>query len=70
VNTLEVGCAYGLSSLFICSALQERHGATHTIIDPYQNGYGVGIRNLEDAGLRFFNLIENKSEFALPKLLE
>jgi predicted O-methyltransferase YrrM len=72
VKTLEVGCAYGLSSLFICSALQGRNGAAHTIIDPYQNGYwdGVGIRNLEDAGLRFFNLIECKSEFALPKLLE
>jgi predicted O-methyltransferase YrrM len=72
VKTLEVGCGYGLSSLFICSALQERHGAAHTIIDPYENGYwdGVGIKNLEDAGLRFFTLIECKSEFALPTLLE
>jgi predicted O-methyltransferase YrrM len=72
VKTLEVGCGYGLSSLFICSALQGRHGAAHTIIDPYENGYwdGVGIKNLEDAGLRFFTLIERKSEFALPTLLE
>jgi predicted O-methyltransferase YrrM len=72
VKTLEVGCAYGLSSLYICAALQERHGAAHTIIDPFQNGYwdGVGVRNLEDAGLRFFTLIESRSEFALPKLLE
>jgi predicted O-methyltransferase YrrM len=72
VNTLEVGCAYGLSSLFICSALQGRNGASHTIIDPFQNiaWDGVGIINLEEAGLRFFNLIEIKSEFALPQLLE
>jgi predicted O-methyltransferase YrrM len=72
VKTLEVGCGYGLSSLFICSALQERQEAAHTIIDPFENGYwdGVGIKNLEDAGLHFFTLIERSSEFALPTLLE
>jgi predicted O-methyltransferase YrrM len=72
VKTLEVGCAFGLSSLFICSALQGRNGAFHTIIDPYQNTRwdGVGIRNLEEAGYRFFTLIEGKSEVALPQLLE
>ena len=72
VKTLEVGCAYGLSSLHICFATRERAGASHTIIDPFQNVYwdGVGIRNLEEAGIDFFNLIEIKSEFALPRLLE
>jgi predicted O-methyltransferase YrrM len=72
VETLEVGCAYGLSSLIICSALRGRNGASHTIIDPFQNIQwdGVGIMHLEEAGLRFFNLIEIKSEFALPELLE
>jgi predicted O-methyltransferase YrrM len=72
VNTLEVGCAYGISSLFICSALQGRNGVSHTIIDPFQNSTwdGAGIRSLEEAGYSFFKLIEIKSEFALPKLLE
>jgi predicted O-methyltransferase YrrM len=71
-RTLEVGCAYGLSSLYICSAIKERSAASHTIIDPFQNTEwdGVGIMNLEQAGLHFFNLIEVKSEFALPRLLE
>lgn len=71
-NTLEVGCAYGLSSLHICSALQDRSGVSHTIIDPFQNTQwdGVGIRNLETAGIDFFTLIETKSELALPRLLE
>jgi predicted O-methyltransferase YrrM len=70
--TLEVGCAYGLSSLYICSAIRERTGASHTIIDPFQNTQwdGVGIRNLEEAGIDFFYLMELKSEFALPRLLE
>jgi predicted O-methyltransferase YrrM len=72
VKTLEVGCAFGLSSLFICSALQGRPGAFHTIIDPFQNTQwdGAGLKNLEEAGYPFFTLIENKSEFALPQLLE
>lgn len=72
VKTLEVGCAHGLSSLHICSAIQERAGASHTIVDPFQKTSwdGVGIRNLEEAGIDFFNLIEVKSEFALPRLLE
>lgn len=72
VKTLEIGCAYGLSSLHICSATRERAGASHTIIDPFQNTQwdGVGIRNLEEAGIDFSTLIEIKSEFALPRLLE
>jgi hypothetical protein len=72
VKTLEVGCAYGISSLFISSAIHGRNGAFHTIVDPFQNSEwdGVGIKNLEDAGFDYFDLIENKSEFALPQLLE
>ena len=72
VRTLEIGCAYGISSLFICSALQGRSGASHTIIDPFQSTQwdGTGIRNLKEAGFDFFNLIEIKSEFALPQLVE
>jgi predicted O-methyltransferase YrrM len=71
-QTLEVGCAYGLSSLYICWALQGRSGGFHTIIDPFQNTDwdGVGIRNLEQAGFSAFELVEVKSEFALPRLLE
>ncbi|MEB3182117.1 MAG: class I SAM-dependent methyltransferase [Nostocaceae cyanobacterium] len=71
-NTLEVGCAYGLSSLYICSGTSERPGASHTIIDPFQNTQwdGVGIKQLEAVGIDFYSLIEKKSEFVLPKLLE
>lgn len=71
-KTLEVGCAYGLSSLYICTALKDRAGVSHTIIDPSQNGIwdGVGIRHLETAQINFFSLIETGSEFALPRLLE
>ena len=71
-KTLEVGCGYGLSSLYICAAIRNREDASHTIIDPFQNTQwdGVGIFNLEKAGIDFFNLFEIKSEFALPQLLK
>jgi predicted O-methyltransferase YrrM len=69
-KTLEVGCAYGLSALHICSALADRTSASHTIVDPFQTKayQGIGVLNLERSGYNFFKLIEEPSEFALPKL--
>lgn len=71
-KTAEVGCAYGVSSLHICEALKSRAGAHHTIIDPFQkeNWHNAGIHALERAGLRNFSLIEERSEFALPNLVQ
>lgn len=71
-KTLEIGCAYGLSSLHICSALANRLDAKHVIIDPVQHSYwhGVGIHNLNCADLRFFELIEKPSEFIMPILAQ
>ena len=71
-KTLEVGCAYGVSSLFIAEGLRDRVDAHHTIIDPFQNFQweGVGIHNLRKSGFDKFDLIEEKSEFALPSVLK
>jgi len=71
-KTLEIGCAYGLPSLHICAATNGREDAWHTIIDPLQNTLwdGVGIQNLDAAEFDAFELIENKSEFALPLLVQ
>jgi predicted O-methyltransferase YrrM len=70
-RTLEIGCAYGLSSLHICESLMGRPGARHTMIDPNQNSefHGVGVHHLEQLGFRDFELIEKPSEIALPELL-
>ncbi len=58
--SLEVGCAYGISSLYICEALQEVNANKHIIIDPGQHfphgkgpftGWeGIGLANLRRAG--------------------
>lgn len=70
-NTLEVGCGYGLSSLYICDALRQRADPSHTIIDPNEMSlcHGVGVAQLQRAGISFFELITEPSELALPALL-
>lgn len=71
-NSVEIGCAYGLSSLYICDTLQKNGGSPkHTIIDPFQKTqwHSVGINHLEKANLNFFELIEKPSEIAMPELL-
>lgn len=71
-KTLEIGCAYGLSSLHICAALKDRSSPQHWILDPFQNSqfHGIGIANLERLQCDFFKLIEEPSEFALPKVAQ
>ena len=69
--TLEIGCAYGISALYICEALAEVGGRKHIIIDPHQLTHwkGAGLFTLERAG--FASLVEFhalSSHLALPRL--
>lgn len=70
-NTIEIGCAMGISSLYICSTLEELSVKHHTIIDPMQSSdWGnIGKANLDRAGIDFYEIIEQPSELALPALL-
>ena len=69
-KTLEIGLATGISSIFICQALQDiKSPDSHTALDPYQTEQwkNVGIKNIEKAKLKDkLNVIQEKSEFALP----
>ncbi len=71
-KTLEVGCAYGMSSMHICHAMRGRSEASHTILDPYQNTQwdGAGLCNLTKMEIEFFEHFETKSEIYLPGILE
>ena len=72
-RTLEVGLAYGISSLFICEALAALgSGALHTVIDPFQHGKwgGLGLDHLNRAGYsHLIDFREQPSEIVLPALL-
>lgn len=71
--TLEVGCGYGISALYICEALAEVGGRTHIVIDPDQltDWKAAGLFTVERAG--FGSLLEfhdRSSHLALPRLEE
>jgi len=73
-TSLEIGMAYGVSTLFICDALQRVNpGARHIVMDPYQQSQwrGIGRHNVERAGFgHLLEFHEERSELVLPKLLE
>lgn len=71
-QSIEIGCAFGISSFYICNALSKKKSPHHVIIDPHQwsQWHGIGVHNLKRARFSFFELIEQPSEIALPRLLE
>jgi len=72
-KALEIGMAYGLSTLFICQALQDIGKGNHTAIDPAETTVwkSIGLLNIKRAGLenllRFYG---NPSYEVLPELLK
>lgn len=71
-RTIEIGMAYGLSSLFICQALLDNGRGNHTAIDPFQEkAYkSIGLLNIERANLKeIFRFYEAPSEEVLPQLI-
>lgn len=72
-SSLEVGMAYGVSTLFICEALADLDAPVrHTVIDPSQTKvwHGVGLAHVREAGFdKFVQFFEEGSEIALPRLL-
>lgn len=73
--SIEVGLAYGCSTLFILDAMREGRYGRHIAIDPYQRDrwHGVGLQAIKDVGLagrfpRRFRWIEERSSFALAQL--
>lgn len=71
-RTLEIGCGFGISSLFICDALKEKKTKEHFIIDPNQetNYHNIGITNLKKTEVSFFKFLPEPSEFVLPRLAQ
>lgn len=72
--SLEIGMAYGVSTLYMCEAFSQMpHKVRHIVMDPNQTDQwkGIGRRNVQEAG--YGDLIEfheQRSEVLLPKLLE
>ncbi len=70
-RALEVGMAYGLSSLAICQALRDNGGGWHIAIDLLQSGWfkSAWMLNLERVGVAdLAGLHEQLAYVALPDL--
>lgn len=69
-RTLEVGCANGISAMTICDAIAGREGARHTAVDNTQSTHwkGVGRANVARCGFDFFDVVEEDSAYALPRM--
>ena len=74
--TLEVGMAWGLSTLYILAALAEVHGATgfqpHVVMDPFQTSrFGnAALRLVREVGAeRLIEFYPEPSEIILPRLV-
>lgn len=72
LRTLEVGMAYGLSTLFIAQAHLDRGQGEHVAIDPCQQAefLSIGLENVRQAGLeKIVRFMGEPDYVALPKLL-
>ncbi len=67
---LEVGLAYGVSSLAICEVIRDKDGAIFHSIDPQQDWWkDIGINNINRAGYAdIFQFYREYSSVVLPKL--
>jgi predicted O-methyltransferase YrrM len=72
-RVLEVGMAYGVTSLAILAALEELGSGELVSVDPFQSSdwRGIGVLNVERAGFAGrHRVIEEFDYLALPRLLE
>jgi predicted O-methyltransferase YrrM len=69
-TTLEVGLAYGISTLFICEAKLKQNSFCHYVIDPQQDlWHNIGLKNLKDAGYdKIIDFRRDYSHNVLPEL--
>ena len=71
--TLEVGFAYGLSTLFIAEALRQNGSGHHVTIDPNERSRfdSLGLRHVDEAGLSsWVTFYEEPAELCLPRLVK
>jgi predicted O-methyltransferase YrrM len=71
-RTMEIGCAYGFSTLYFLAAISANPAATHTAIDPFESkGWaGIAVQNARAVGMgKSFRLIEEKSFLAVPHMI-
>lgn len=71
-RTLEIGFAFGFSTLAILGGLKGREGVQHTSIDPYEELWwnGIGLEKVKEAGCAgIHRWIAEPTHMAVPGLI-
>jgi predicted O-methyltransferase YrrM len=75
--SVEIGLAYGFSTLFILDSMKRGRYGRHVAVDPYQISlwHGIGLKAVRDAGLASpfapfsrFRWMKERAAFALSKM--
>lgn len=69
-HSLEIGLAYGFSTVYILAAMAETGNGHHTAIHPFQRSYWNGVGALQATHFKLensFDLVEEPSSWALPR---
>lgn len=71
-KSLEIGFAYGFSTIYILEALLGKEGSTHVAIDPFEDSDwgGVGLKLVKQFGYNNFRWIKDYSIHELSKLIQ
>jgi predicted O-methyltransferase YrrM len=72
--SVEIGLAYGFSTIFLLSAMKEGEYGHHIAIDPFQNHpiwKGIGLQKVQELEMASrFTFMEEKSITAIPRLID
>ncbi|MCX5905219.1 MAG: class I SAM-dependent methyltransferase [Proteobacteria bacterium] len=72
-RTLEIGFAYGFSTMFFLAAIQANGMGMHVAMDPFEKTeeyYGIGLQKVKELGMqRFFRFMEEKDITGIPALI-
>ncbi len=69
---LEIGFAYGFSTMYILEALRDKSDASHVAIDPHEDTYwkSVGLKLVKHLGYNNFRWVKNYSIHELSRLIQ
>jgi predicted O-methyltransferase YrrM len=72
-TSIEIGFAYGTSTLAICEAIKENGGTKHVVVDKFENSHwdGSGLQLANEAGYHsFLDFREDFCYLVLPTLVQ
>lgn len=70
-KTLEIGFAYGFSTLYFLAAIESNNSGIHTAMDPFERSYwyGIGLQKIKEVEMdSSFRFIPDYDFLAIPEL--